>query len=321
MARYKIEQEHDYADAVELLAALPEHLRDGKLLEKARAWRDRAATLDRTVRDLVTATRTEGLRDAVTELLKYWPQRADLRRLLEILPKEPDKEIVNSVGMKLVVVRAGTFLLAEAGTHREVAISRPFYLGVYPVTQQEYKKVMGANPSHFKGSLFMRNWDHPVEMVTWDMAVEFCHRLSSRSEEKRAARLYRLPTEAEWEYACRAGTRTAYSFGDDASALANHAWFSANSGSRTHPVGQKRPNAWGLHDMHGHVWEWCGDQYSDYNLEDKKDHQREQNRGTRVMRGGSWYSGPEFCRAAFRNRNASGARDIYFGLRVCFHLD
>ena len=156
-------------------------------------------------------------------------------------------------------------------------------MGVYEVTQDQYERVMGTNPSGFEGR------SNPVERVHWDDAVEFCRKLSSLPKEKSAGRVYRLPTEAEWEYACRAGTATEYSFGDDASELAEYAWFGNNSGDRmidvlniwntdndnygkrlldnncqAHPVGEKLPNAWGLYDMHGNVAEWCQDRHGDY---------------------------------------------------------
>ena len=157
----------------------------------------------------------------------------------------------NSVSMDFVLIPAGQFSMGsvagdsdEQPVH-EVTISQPFYLGVYEVTEADWSRVMGGN----KGSS-----TRPVLDVSWDDAVSFCAKLSALPAERAAGRVYRLPTEAEWEYACRAGTTTAYSFGDDASLLVDFAWFGGNSGGQTHPVGQKKPNPWGLYDMHGNVW-------------------------------------------------------------------
>src|SRR5712692_6829482 len=170
--------------------------------------------------------------------------------------------------MKLARIPAGKFLMgspenepgrqANEGPQHEVTITKPFHIGVYEVTQAEYEKVTGKNPSKFNKANG-GGPEHPVEMVSWDDAVAFCKKLSELPEEKKAGRVYRLPTEAEWEYACRAGTRTAYSFGDDASKLGEYCWYGVSAQSRTHAVGQKLPNGWGLHDMHGNVWEFTID--------------------------------------------------------------
>ncbi|MCL2123276.1 MAG: formylglycine-generating enzyme family protein, partial [Desulfovibrionaceae bacterium] len=175
----------------------------------------------------------------------------------------PAAQFVNSVGIEFVLIQAGSFMMGsppyseernETPAHR-VTISKPFYLGKCEVTQEQWEAVMGSNPSRFKGP------HHPVDSVSWNDAQEFVRRLNVKERHKR----YRLPTEAEWEYAARAGTSTAYFFGDDSSALPGYAWYFGNSDSTSHPVGQKPPNAWGLHDVHGNVFEltrdWFGGKY------------------------------------------------------------
>ena len=228
-------------------------------------------------------------------------------------------EVTNSIGMKLRLIPAGEFMMGSPETEsvREndetqhgVSITKPFYLGVTEVTQEQYQKVMGTNPSEFKGP------QNPVEKVSWAEAVEFCGKLSAMPAEKTAGHVYRLPTEAEWEYACRSGTTTAYGFGDDASRLGDYGWFRSNSDSGTHPVGEKKPNAWGLYDMHGNVWEWCQDRYGDYPSGSAMDPTGATSGSYRVCRGGSWFNGARICRSAYRIRGAPGDRDSLLGFRV-----
>ena len=159
----------------------------------------------------------------------------------------------------MVLIPAGEFLIgstdsdpgAEVGEKPQhvVRITKPFYLGIYAVTQEHYERVMRANPSYFISP------NRPVQEVSWEDASEFCRRLSALPEEETAGHVYRLPTEAEWEYACRAGTTTRYSFSDSPESLGDYAWWAENSDRGTHPVGEKKPNAWRLHDMHGNVLE------------------------------------------------------------------
>jgi formylglycine-generating enzyme required for sulfatase activity len=167
----------------------------------------------------------------------------------------------NNIGVKFTFIPAGEFWMgsdeydAEQPIHK-VTIKNPFYLGTYPVTQREWKAVMGDYPSYFKGD------DLPVKKVSWDDVQEFIRELN----EKEGTNKYRLPSEAEWEYACRAGTTTRFSFGDSDSKLGDYAWYDDNSGGKTHPVGQKKPNPGGLYDMHGNVWECVQDtHHGDYN--------------------------------------------------------
>ena len=188
-------------------------------------------------------------------------------------------------------IHAGTFKMES----NEVKMDQDFYLGKYPVTQQQWEAEMGNNPSNFKGGSL------PVETVSWDDAQIFIQKLNQLSGKK----LYRLPTEAEWEYACRAGTTSEYYFGDDASQLGEYAWFGGNSGQTTHPVGQKKPNEWGLYDMAGNVWEWTDSWY-------------DSSRSDRVFLGGSWNSHSEYCRSAFRFNYNPDLRNYNIGFRLVF---
>jgi formylglycine-generating enzyme required for sulfatase activity len=169
---------------------------------------------------------------------------------------------------------------------------------------------MGENPSEFKGT------NNPVETVSWEDAVAFCKKLSELPEEKAAGRVYRLPTEAEWEYACRAGSTTRFGFGDSDSQLGPYALFDENSARTTHPVGGKTSNAWGLYDMHGNVWEWCADWKDDYSTSAVTDPAGPATGSHRVLRGGSWLFEAAFCRSADRYRSAPSNRDFYLGFRV-----
>ena len=247
------------------------------------------------------------------------------------------KEITNSVGMKLVLIPKGRFLMGsppdEVGSddserRHEVTISRDYYLGVHEVTQAQYKKVMGKNPSHFQGDQVAERHpqtnrvvkdvdssNHPVESVSWDEAVELCQRLSALPEEKKAGRVYRLPTEAEWEYACRAESETAFHFGGSSKLSDDFAWF-GNSNKQTHPVGQKKPNAWGLYDMHGNVFEWCGDWFNEYPKGAVSDPTGPKDGVLRVNRGGSWEFGAASGRSATRFFTAPFGRGDWIGFRV-----
>ncbi|MFM8802591.1 MAG: formylglycine-generating enzyme family protein, partial [Planctomycetia bacterium] len=190
-------------------------------------------------------------------------------------------------------------------------ITKPFYIGIYEVTNADWSRVMGNVPSNWKEG------DRPVEQVSWKDVTEFCLKLSALPEERKACRVYRLPTEAEWEYACRAGTTTGYSFGDDESKISQYAWFGKTDGGRTHPVGQKKPNAWGLYDMHGNVWEWVNDWYGRYPTGAVTDPQGPSSGASgRVSRGGSWLSTAGNSRSADRDGDGPSIRFNFLGFRL-----
>ncbi len=204
---------------------------------------------------------------------------------------------------------------SPAGLERNVTLTRGFWLGGHEVRQGEWEAVMGSNPSFFKG-----HPDLPVERVSWEEAVEYGRELTER--ERAAGRLpaghaYALPTEAQWEFACRAGTTTTYSFGDHEPDLDRHGWHLGNSGGRTHPVGTLQPNPWGLHDLHGNVWEWCADGWVDRlpggSVTDPTGPARS---SFRVMRGGAWDIGARFCRSADRHGLPPSARAGNLGFRI-----
>ncbi|MDW7733609.1 MAG: formylglycine-generating enzyme family protein [Methanolobus sp.] len=215
---------------------------------------------------------------------------------------KPVASIQNSIGMELVLIPAGEIQIdpneySNEKTVHKVIVSKPFYLGKYLVRQKEWKAVMGNDPSCFEGD------DRPVECVTWNDVQEFVKRLNTREGTDK----YRLPSGAEWEYACRAGTTTKYSFGDDESKLGEYAWYYDNSENQTHPVGQKKPNPWGLYDMHGNVWEWCQDRYykSYHNSSEsaRADGSAWAAGGSfgLVLRGGGWVNYAGKCRSAYRS--------------------
>jgi len=194
----------------------------------------------------------------------------------------------------------------------QMKISEAFYLSKYEVTQKHWHEVMGYNPSHFKGD------DLPVESVSWDDVQEFIKKLN----EKENTHKYRLPSEAEWEYAARAGITTRYSFGDDDSKLGEYAWYNENSGDKTHPVGKKGANPWGLYDVHGNIWEWVQDEWHDtYNGAPSDGGAWEDGVSVnRVNRGGSWIGNAGYCRSGDRRRSAPGNRYHYLGFRLLLEV-
>ncbi len=218
-------------------------------------------------------------------------------------PKTLMLELTDNVQMQVVLVPAGKFQMGfqpedtryfapEIPGH-EVTISRSFYLGKYLVTQQQWQALMPVNPSKFVGP------QNPVDGVSWNDANDFCRKLATRT-----ALPVRLPTDAEWEYACKAGTQTAFFFGNDPNDLADYAWYKDNSNDVTHPVGLKKPNPWGLYDICGNVWQWCSDWYAELDkitdpVTDPKGPPRSRL-GAHVLRGGAWHTGYAFSHSAMR---------------------
>ena len=230
-------------------------------------------------------------------------------------------------GVRVVLLPGGTFTMGDRHgdpdeTEHTVTVS-PFCIDVTEVTQREYERLMGDNPSKF------RKPDNPAEQIRWSDAVRYCNARSREEGLTPAYDLktwtcdfstdgYRLPTEAEWEYAARAGTPGAYFFGRDPGKLKGYAWYGATSGGKPRPVRRRRPNPWGLFDMTGNVWEWCNDFYQvDYYAKSPKRDPRGPDRGRKkVLRGGCWSSNPDACRSAFRYNETPGYTDTCFGYDI-----
>jgi formylglycine-generating enzyme required for sulfatase activity len=278
---------------------------------------------------------TEGTSSKSSPSLLVTPSRS---------PQILTKTLPGDIKLEMVKIPAGTFTMgadeyANEKPKHQVNLQE-FYLGKYPVTQEQYQAVMGNNPSNFKDDP-----KNPVEEISWDNAQAFCKKLNQLTGKK-----YRLPTEAEWEYACRAGTQTRYYFEDDAAKLGEYAWYGDNSGDsfldsikmwdadpkwenyykklmdnncKTHPVGQKKPNDWGLYDMSGNVWEWCEDPWHD-SYADKPENIKNNGNAIwsssdeprRVLRGGSWCSDSRYCRSAIRNGYYADVRNFGIGFRL-----
>ncbi len=229
-------------------------------------------------------------------------------------------DLGGGVRMEMVYIKPGTFTMggtesptegwqADERPEHKVTITKGFYLGKYEVTQAQWEAVMGSNPSKWKGP------DLPVEQVSWEDCPGFLKKLNEKAKNSLKGRMASLPTEAQWEYACRAGTKTRWSFGDNDGALGEYAWHDKNSGQQTHAVGQKKPNAWGLYDMHGNVWEWCQDWNGPY-ARDAVDPTGPASGERRCLRGGSWSLESKHCRVAFRASNPAAYRNSDNGFRV-----
>jgi formylglycine-generating enzyme required for sulfatase activity len=274
------------------------------------------------------------LAEKLTELL-HTADPESAPRPSEAQARAMPKRITNSIHLHLTLVPAGAFQMGsptsepergiDEGPQHEVTITHPFYMGVYPVTQGQYEGVMGNNPSYlsvWKGG----NPDFPVENISWYEAVEFCHKLSELPAEKAAGRSYRLPTEAEWEYACRASLPMPFTSGvtlssREANFNGNYPYGMTDRGpylERTTKVGSYPPNPFGLYDMHGNVWEWCTDYYDRnyYKSAPRYDPPGPTTGNLRVVRGGSCFNIGRFCRAAYRFGISPVNKDIDVGMRV-----
>ena len=271
--------------------------------------------------------------DNAVEKQEFWAERLGIPVDME-----------NSMGMRFRLIPAGEFMMGggrwdNARPIHLVKITMPFYMGVYPVTHREWKTITGRNPSAFKGG------NRPVELVSWNQVQEFIEILNSREESK----LYRLPTEAEWEYSCRSGSEGNYCFGNNFTKLGGYAWYGNNSGDRlldverirrevgieeylqrlldnncrSQPVGKKKPNRFGIYDMHGNVWEWCQDLYSKgyYKRSEAVDPTGPVEGNTRVFRGGCWSSSPDRCMSSHRSHLSPDFRNGGLGFRLVRGID
>jgi formylglycine-generating enzyme required for sulfatase activity len=265
------------------------------------------------------------------EVYSGWPfvakeaakRQSDTAKALN-LQKGLTVKLGKRLAMKLVLIPAGTFIMGSLKTERdnrdvfndevqhEVTISKPFYMGSTNVTVTQYAQFVKETGQPHKEPSITQMDDHPVVNVSWNDAQAFCNWLA-----KKTNKMVSLPTEAQWEYACRAGSQPRFSFGDKAADLGDYSWYSANSGGMTHPVGRKKPNAWGLFDMHGNAWQWVSDYYGPYAAADKTDPAGPKTGSLRVLRGGSWISdGPANCRSAHRSGATPVTVNAYNGFRV-----
>ena len=331
------------SDAEAILALKKDHSEAISLRDEAQIEMDKQVMLEKIEKYLEEAriakyekdwTTLKSKAEAILALEAGHSEASQLKELAiaELMPKEGEPIVVQfdkGVTLEMVWIKPGNFKMGSSKRERgrekteiqhEVTLTKGYWIGIYEVTQAQYKFVMNTNPSKFQGG------DLPVECVSWNEAMEFCRKLTE--QERTAGRLplgyaYTLPTEAQWEYACRAETTTALNSGmklrSEAGVCSNLdkvGWYDKNSDGKTHLVGQKQPNNWGLYDMHGNVWEWCLDWYEDYSTSSVTDSTGSDTGSTRVNRGGSWSSSAKFCRSANRGSCTPDFRCDLIGFRV-----
>jgi sulfatase modifying factor 1 len=229
----------------------------------------------------------------------------------EKIKADEKKEIIeNTIGMKLKLILSGEFIMGEGFESHKVKLTKFFYIGINPVTQREWQAVMGSNPSKHIGA------DLPVTNVSW----LDCHKFIDTLNRKEGDSKYRMPTEAEWEYACRAGSKTKFYFGDNPSDMYDYGWHDSICQWTPQPVGMKKPNTWGLYDMHGNVWEWCEDWYGDYPSHEVSDPTGPSSGQHKIYRGGCYHLVCTSCTSAVRNHYTPDSSDSDIGFRLCKSL-
>jgi formylglycine-generating enzyme required for sulfatase activity len=349
----------EFKEAARILEGIPQDHRNHAEHARACKARDRRDFLDPAIKAAADQQNLLELRLLLSEALYWMPERADLAKLRDVVYPRTN-QVTNSLpGMRFAFIPPGAFEMGSPdnepgrqpneGPLHKVKITRGFWLGIHEVTQKQFKEVMGYNPSCFsrdgggKKGLEYADWSkpargkskvpgdtsaYPVENVSWEETKEFCAKLSQRAEEKRRGWTYRLPTEAEWEYACRGGAPSyqVFHFGDSLSSKqanfdGNYPYGGAGKGgdlNRPCKVGSYAKNRFGLYDMHGNVWEWCSDCYADnYYQKSPKINPPGPGSGTRrVLRGGCWSNDASLCRSAFRDDNEPGYRVNFVGFRV-----
>lgn len=287
----------------------------------------------------LAADSVERLADSLTEHLTGDPystlNNGSVKSPVENFCENPVREnnpstvsnlIRNSIGMEFILVPSGEFEMGSPSNEKrrklwespvhKVTIKKPFYLGKYPVTQEQWSKIMGSNPSYFRGE------KHPVETVSWEDTQVFIQKLNAVENAGEENSAYRLPTEAEWEYTARAGSESSYFFGDFESRLKEYAWFLENSGLETHPVGQKKPSSWGFYDLYGNVGEWVQDEYHISYKGAPSDGRAWENLfpsisvPVRIRRGGGWNGNAGCCRSAERLFAAQDKKFNSVGFRI-----